>query len=67
MRYYKNLRISHKRVRKFNKKNIEMSDQNKSNHQRPIPPIALPNSIPPYNQVSNIFSRLGQSTYILNL
>lgn len=38
-----------------------MSDQNKSNHPRPIPPIALPNSIPPYNQVSNIFSRLGQT------
>jgi len=43
-----------------------MSDQNKSNHPRPIPPIALPNSIPPYNQVSNIFSRLGQSTFITN-
>jgi len=37
-----------------------MSDQNKSNHTRPIPPIALPNSIP-YNQVSNIFSRLSQT------
>jgi len=40
-----------------------MSDQNNSNHPRPIPPIPLPQSLPPYNQVSDIFSRLGQSTY----
>ncbi|KAL6605297.1 transcription initiation factor TFIID subunit A-domain-containing protein [Neocallimastix sp. 'constans'] len=34
-----------------------MSDQNNSNHPRPIPPLP----IPPYNQVSDVFSRLGQS------
>ncbi|KAG4107930.1 hypothetical protein H8356DRAFT_1619361 [Neocallimastix lanati (nom. inval.)] len=34
-----------------------MPDQNNSNHQRPIPPLPLP----PYSQVSDVFSRLGQS------
>ena len=37
-----------------------MSDQNNSNHPRPIPPLP----IPPYNQVSDVFSRLGQCIYI---
>jgi len=37
-----------------------MSDQNNSNHPRPIPPLP----IPPYNQVSDVFSRLVQYIYI---